>query len=170
MKVKCIHDHGCADGILVVGKEYEVAHDQWNGYDLVGIPSPWGPWNKDRFDTMATKVEVGQVWYNGRCVTNCRIRIAEIKESYAHGAWLLNDGTEKNKIVSFGPLNADGTPNNWDKEWKLEAVPVGVPDTSAPTVDPSDADAAKTFKFFQASAHHDVCPKCAAPKPCSYHP
>lgn len=34
--------------------------------------------------------------------------------------WVKSNGNWKNPECLFGCLNADGTPNNWDKAWTIE--------------------------------------------------
>lgn len=121
-------------------------------------------------DWSKTKVEVGQVWCSlgdaGR-----RFRIAWVNDppddTYCSGIQLYQDGTESDPYP-FGILKSGGLPGEWAHEWYLENH--GGSKKSSPKKDSSvDPDFDKAFRFFQASAHPDVCPKCAAPMPCSYH-
>ena len=113
------------------------------------------------------KVKVGQIWV-GR-ISGVRWRITEVKDRHCSGEALGKDGNVVRR-AGFGNLNDRGTPDGWGDDWKLESSPL--PSSTPLTVvrgKTDTSDGAKELHFFQASAHPDVCPKCAAPRPCNYH-
>lgn len=86
----------------------------------------------------------------------------------AYASYIQKDGTLRTE-ESFGPLTSAGLPDSWGLNWDI----VDVPKTAAPAVQATNAagdDNDRVMNFFRTSSHPENCPKCGAPKPCSYHP
>jgi hypothetical protein len=117
---------------------------------------------------MDIKVEVGQVWHRPDVPVG-RYKITKIVTDQSgrlvcHAAYAIG-AIQWGHSSAFGGLKEDGTPDNWDKGWTLEGM-------SAPPIQASSLSSSTKkdeADFFRASSHPDLCSKCAAPLPCSYH-
>jgi hypothetical protein len=117
---------------------------------------------------MQPKVEVGQVWHRPDVPGVGRYKITKIEKGSAgrlvcYAVYAISPN-QWGKESTFGTLKGDGTPFDWDEGWTVESVhALTVPRSLSSSTKKDEAD------FFRASSHPDLCSKCAAPLPCSYH-
>ena len=118
---------------------------------------------------MIIKVEVGQIWHRPDAPGVVRYKITKIDKDSSGRlvCWAtsyLPDQNQWGREGRFGGLKEDGTPLMWNSGWTVESVeapPAPISLSSSTKKDEAD--------FFRASSHPDLCSKCAAPLPCSYH-
>jgi hypothetical protein len=115
------------------------------------------------------KVQVGQIWKRKNNVSRFRITKLGILpgSNYSWASYINYNGSESDSSL-FGRLAADNTPDWGDLDnWELESGAPSMPNTitSNSSINLND----KLLKFFKTPSHPNVCQKCAAPLPCTYH-
>ena len=116
------------------------------------------------------KVEVGQVWQSVYDeLMTCKItKINKCgKDIYC---WAFRDSTKKEELFSKVDEchNIDiNALDNWKLVEERQHSQANVQSATIKQVALSHKE--QELKFFRSSAHSDVCQKCSAPLPCSYH-
>ena len=137
----------------------------WKGYGYVVVGGHFGEWESHM------GLSHGPVWAHVKMPVKVKCIDADELGFLKEGQVYEVEGRIGSGYNLVGvPCPPNGTAWMGSRFVAVEESKAFQTDVVAKATTAGSSDAAKAMKFFQTSAHPDCCPKCAAPKPCNYHP